>query len=118
MADFIIKQGTTVPHLPGRLEDGNGAALDLSNASVMLRVTDPLFRTVVFEHPATVLVANPDDLTSDDQANVKYVWQPSDTAIPGIYWAEWLITRTGNTDPEIVPGTGYMVISITRVGGL
>ena len=83
MADFVMGQGARYPILTATLtEDGN--ALNLASAvSVEFRGRRPN-GTTVFSGACTV--------TSAIDGEVSYAWGANDTAVPGIYIIEFVIT--------------------------
>jgi hypothetical protein len=89
--DFAIKQNTTTPDIEARLADGNGA-VDLTGASVLFVMRSMKTGTVKVSHAATVLVADPSELSSASAPNVVYEWLPADTNTAGLYEAEWRVT--------------------------
>lgn len=117
MAQFTIRQGTTVPFITARLEDAEGNAIDLTNATIEFVMADQMTDTVFVQGPAQILNTNPADVPPDG-FNVQYAWAADDTVVPGIYRAEWRVTRAGGTYPETFPSVGAMIVSITRaIGG-
>jgi hypothetical protein len=86
MADdiFTLAQNDTLPILADTLLDVNGAAVDLTGASVELRMQSDSDPSVTFSAAATI--------TNAPAGRVSYAWQPGDTAVVGDYEAVWRVT--------------------------
>lgn len=82
-----LVQGDTKPDLVVTLANANGPQ-DLTGATVQMRLkssiaTDPILTAnMTVDVPATA-------------GQVRYVWQPSDTAVPKVYTAEFVVTFAG-----------------------
>jgi len=104
MSTFYIKQNDTSPSLEATLEDGYGVPVDLTNASVRFHMRALGAVSAVVDQPADVV----------DEVNgvVRYVWQDSDTAVPGNYQAEFEVTFI-SSKIETFPNSKYIDIKIT-----
>ena len=88
MSTFYIKEGATLPVLHATLS-WTGSPSDLTNAStVQLRLKRD-------GAPAEALKTGA--VVSASAKTIKYVWQAGDTAVPGTYSAEWIITFNDGT---------------------
>ncbi len=109
LADFTIKKGNRRPELTVSLLEaagGAGIVLDPDNDTVtfiMTGVGDSIELGTVVSAPAEII--------DGDNGGVKYAWGVNDTANPGTYGAEWLITFQDGRK-EVVPAHGYMTITI------
>ena len=113
MADFYIKQSAAVTPIRARLTDEVGNPADLQNGTLSFVVTSQMDYSVLVNASASILVADPDNLTSDTQANVQYTWDDADEiATPGVYRGEWRFTPNGDTTYQTFPGAGYVIIHI------
>ncbi len=113
MADFYIKQSAAVTPIRARLTDDAGDPADLQNGTLTFVVTSQMDYSVLVNASASILVADPDDLTSDTQANVQYTWDDADEiAVPGVYRGEWRFTPSGDTVYQTFPGAGYVMIQV------
>lgn len=102
MPDVTIKQGSTSPALTQTILDGSGNPLDLTGATVSLAIR-ALTAANATVNPATV---------SDALSGlVSYTFTTTDTAVPGIYTAEFIVTLSGGA-VYTWPNDGYLEISV------
>lgn len=101
--DFRITQGNT-PRINDTLADAAGVAVNLTGATVRFRFQGA---TVAFDRAAEV--------TNSGSGAVSYLMTGEDTAVPGLYRAQWEVTKGDElisypTDPlefEIVPNVPW-----------
>jgi len=87
-----IKQGDTRPYLRKRLLDGEGAAVDLTGATVrfhMRGVDETVAKVDDFAVPDADQVTN--------EGWVEYRWATGDTDTAGRYYTEWEVTYSDGT---------------------
>lgn len=104
MATFQLKQNDRLPKLRAALTDSTGAALDLTGATVGFRMRARGTGTAV------VLTGTAAAVTPATSGVVEYTWGAGDTATPGVYDAEWVLTYAGSV--QTVPTTGYLVVVV------
>ena len=113
MADYYMKAGSSITPIQARLTDDAGNPADLQNGVLTFVVTSQLDYSELVNATATILVANPQNLTSTTQPNAKYSWSgTAQVNSPGVYRGEWRFTPTGGTDYQTFPGDGYITIQI------
>ena len=79
--------------------DGDGDPINLRAVSVSLCIgNDP---------PVTV------DVVDADEGRVQCSWTPGDTAVPGEWNAEFILTFANGTTQR-VPGDGFMRVRVNR----
>jgi hypothetical protein len=100
-ADYVLRQGTTLPSISAALEDDSGDPLSLTGATVEFVVRVP-YREEVFRSAAVV--------TDIGNAIVQYDWRPIDVTDPGTYHAYWLLTYATGTMK--VPQEGYLTLIV------
>lgn len=100
-ADYVLRQGATLPSISAALEDDSGDPLNLNNASVEFIVRVP-YRQEVFRSSAVI--------TDISAAVVQYDWRLIDVALPGTYHCYWLVTYPTGTMK--VPQEGYLTLII------
>lgn len=84
MADFVIKSGDTLDSLDATLQGADGAAIDLTGATVVFSMQRVDGALVITEAAATVVDAV--------GGTVTYGWQTGDTDVAGGYWGEFEVT--------------------------
>jgi len=102
---FTIKQNDTSPQIAATLQDGDGAAIDLTAATVRFHMKRINAASATVDAPATLVDAN--------NGKVKYVWVATDTATAGSYLAEFEVTYT-NGGVETFPNDQSIAILITE----
>jgi len=89
-ADYELKAGDTSPPLQTQFTV-NGEAQDLSNAeSVTFRMMPLGSNEVSVEGDAQIVTAS--------EGVAAYHWQDGDTNVPGLYFAEWVVTYPGGKE--------------------
>lgn len=101
MADVTLKRGETVD-VEALLQDGLGAALDLTGAAVKLQARKSADTTLKIDRAATVVDA--------PTAHVRASLTSTDTDTVGTFKAEWRVTYAGGY--RIVPEGGYLSIRV------
>lgn len=102
---FYIKQNDTAPSIRATLKDGNGNAIDLSNATVRFHMKD-LAGTIKVDAAANIIIPATNGV-------VQYAWQSGDTDTTGTYYAEFEVTYSDGTI-ESFPNDGNIGILITK----
>ena len=106
MADehtFYIKQGDTRPYLEEQLLDGAGRPIDLSVATVTLKLETAAGVDQTLAGTVTVL--------NGPKGWVRYAWAAADTAsLDGTYYREWTITLLGEQWSVPNDRQGYEVV--------
>lgn len=95
---FTLTAGDTVPNLQAVLQDSQGDAIDLTDASVQFHLEDPRGGETVIDEPASVIDAT--------NGLVRYRWHVDDTEVPGRYRAEFVVTYDTD-DIETFPNDGF-----------
>lgn len=101
---FKIKSGNTRPSVRARLTDASGAAVNLTGAQIRFRMANLKGETVV--DAAAAIEGDP------LLGIVRYDWTAGDTATPGTYKAEWVVTFTGGVVQTYPRGEDYNKILI------
>lgn len=107
MSDFTIKAGDRLPKLRMTLTDGSGAALDLTGATVA-------FRMRAQRGGALISLTGSAAVITAASGIVEYSWGTGDTATPGEYFGEWVLTYAGPVT-RTVPAPGYVTVSVAPV---
>lgn len=104
MATFNIKENDTSPALEATLTDEDGAAIDLSAASVQFHMS-PLGESGTLTVDASAVIR--------DAAGgvVAYEWSTGDTSAPGEYQSEFEVTYSDGTI-ESFPNDGYFSVIV------
>lgn len=100
---FYLKTGDTSPALSVTLKDGDGAAVDLTGATVVFNMND--------EDGAQVINRGASTLVDAASGKAKYAWSAADTAAAGYYTAEFEVTYSDAT-VETFPNRGYLEVHI------
>lgn len=103
MSDFTIKSGATSPDLLVTLLDGT-APQDLTGATVRMRMRPVHGGDLTLDAPATVV-------SPATSGVVSYTWVDDDTAVPGEYEVEWVVTFSGGAEQSF-PGSGYTTVIV------
>lgn len=104
MSYFNIKRGDTSPSILANLISGDGGAANLTGATVRFHMRA--------QGAQTAIVAAPAIIVSGTSGQVRYDWQPADTATAGRFEAEWQVTYADGTI-ETFPNNGVEQIRIT-----
>jgi len=100
---MTYKQGDTYPTLRATLTDAAGAAVDLTDATVVLRMVNSAGINVIDD--AAVLITNA------TAGEVEYQWTELDTATPGVFRAEFHAEIFGGGLVSF-PNDSYIIIEI------
>jgi hypothetical protein len=104
---FRMQQGSTHTPLTSVLLDfDTKQAINISDATVSLQITDPRRGTVILHAPAEL---------GNDVGKVVYQWREGDTDISGNLWAEWLVTYPDGSI-EVFPNVGRLVVEVIPRG--
>lgn len=100
--EFYIKQNDTFPALRTTIVRA-GSAVDLTGASISFHMRDMYTKTLIIDDPATIV----------DAVNgvVEYEWVPADTAVAGLYEAEFEVTFA-NGKVMTFPHDSYIIVNI------
>jgi len=100
---FYIKRGDTSPSILMKCEDGQGNAVDISDASARFHMSRLGSSVAKVDAPASII----------DAANglVRYDWVSDDTDTSGPYWCEVEVSFL-NGDVETFPNNSYERIDI------
>ena len=98
---FYIKQNDTSPSMLATLQDANGVAVDLSDATVNFYMGN--INGNVVDSIATIVDA--------EAGQVRYDWVALDTSDSGMYQAEFEVVFIGGTK-ETFPNNDYISVVI------
>ena len=98
---FYIKQNDTSPSMLATLQDANGVAVDLSDATVNFYMGN--INGNVADSIATIVDA--------EAGQVRYDWVALDTSDSGMYQAEFEVVFIGGTK-ETFPNNDYISVVI------
>lgn len=101
MADINLKRASTRP-IEARLQDGNGAALSMTGATVRFQMRKKSDAALKIDRAATIVDA--------PTAHVRLTPTAEDTDTVGNYIAEWRITYAGGD--VLVPEESYLTVKI------
>ena len=100
---FYIKQNDTVPSIRAELQNGNGDAVDLIDATVQFHMRAIGANQTTVDAAAVVVSAA--------SGIVQYNWIAADTDTIGSYQAEFEVTYPDGTI-ETFPNNGYIRVEI------
>lgn len=103
MADFTIKQGSTLPAFADSLTNSDGSAVNLTGATVKFVMRSQTAAAAKVNATATV--------TNAATGAVSYTFQTADTDTPDAYLAAWVVTFAGGA-VQSFPITGYKEVSV------
>lgn len=106
MAVFSIKKGDRLPKLRMALTDSSGAALDLTNASVVFRMKSQAGGALKVNAAADVVAPATGGI-------VEYAWGATDTDTAGAFDAEWVLAYAGGN--RTVPTSGFVTVLVGAV---
>jgi hypothetical protein len=101
---FHIKQNDTTPSLRAALKNGDGDAVDLTNATCRFHMRE-IGKTAITVDSAAQIVTEATGI-------VQYNWVAADTDTVGSYQGEFEVTYPDSTI-ETFPNNGYIRIEIT-----
>ncbi|NHX41392.1 MULTISPECIES: BppU family phage baseplate upper protein [Haloarcula] len=102
---FYLKSSDTAPVIEATLTDSTGSPINLTGASVRFAMLEPRGAVVTIDTGATIA-----DTTN---GVVRYSWAEEDTATPGRYRAEFVVTYEDGS-VETFPNVGYHDIIISQ----
>jgi hypothetical protein len=108
--DFTIGQGDTASILTDTLEDQDGNPVDISGATVAFKMRK-LDATTPTVNAAASNKQNGDG-TDGSKGKVSYTWGNVDTAVPGSYVGQWVVTYSSGK-VQTFPNWTYISILIT-----
>lgn len=100
---FDIKRDATRPSIGFKIQDSSGVAVDLTDATVVLKMTTP-GGTVKIDDEACTITDEPGGL-------VRYDWEVGDTDVQGRYNAELTVTYPDLTT-ERFPPEGFIRVNV------
>ena len=103
---YRIKQNSDYPPLTATLYQADGTLLSLENA------TEVLFYMRKKNGPSVIQSGVCEIITVGDIKKIRYQWQSGDTAMPGLYVAEFMV-KYGDMIQK-VPNSSYSEIEIIR----
>lgn len=101
---FYIKQNDTRPTMSATLIDANGSSVDLTGATVSLKMRKS-------GETSAVSLAGTASVVTADKGKVQYVWAAADTATVGSYEGEFEVTFSGGAI-QTFPNDRYIDIEI------
>lgn len=103
MIDFYLKKGDLVPILSVALQDADGEVVDLTDASIRFNYQ--------LRYPEGDIVSRTPVIYDADNGIVEYYWEAADTATPGVYNGEFVVTFSDSTEMTF-PSRGPFVFEI------
>jgi hypothetical protein len=100
---FNIKKNDTSPSMLATLQDANGAAINVTGASVRFHLRAIGSQVVKVDEAATIVTPL--------EGIVRYDWSASDTDTVGSYQAEFEVTYA-DASIETFPNDGYIRVEI------
>lgn len=110
--DFHIKVGDLEPAIEATLEDGEGNAVDIENATAIeFHMRLPGATTAKVDAAATKLQVG--DGNDGSKGKVRYAWIAGDTDTAGLFNAEFEVTFPG---PRLstIPNDGHLLVEVTE----
>ena len=101
---FYIKKGDRLPAITGTCRDGDGVVISLAGATVKFVMSRTPGGTPVVNAAAAVVAPA-------TGGRVTYAWAAIDTAVAGIYYAEFEVTFPGAL-PLTFPSDKYITVII------
>lgn len=102
---FYIKQNDTAPAIRATLQDGDGNAVDLTDATVRFHMKAIDASTVKVDDIVSIV-------SPATSGVVQYNWIADDTDTVGSFHAEFEVTYS-DTSIETFPNNGYIRVEIT-----
>lgn len=103
--DFTIRKGDTAPVFDTTLKDPDGNPPDLTGATIVFSMRDQFTGTHLITGSCTIV-------GSPTLGQISYAWTPTDTAIPGWYYALFTVTYS-NGKIESYPNDHFMTVLVT-----
>lgn len=110
MPTFYIKASDRLPALQATLTDGNGAPVDLTTSTGV---------TFNMKNSAAALTINNGTCSyvgAQTTGQVSYAWAGGDTATPGTYMGEFVVTWPGGLQERFPNGDNIVVIILANLG--
>lgn len=104
MSTFTIKKNDTSPDLQATLTDADGAAVNLTGATVRFHMRLPGASSAKVDAAGSIVGTATDGVA-------KYSWSAGDTDTAGVYEAEFEITYSGG-GIETFPSGGYILVNV------
>jgi len=105
MTTIYVKQNDTAPTLVVNLVDDDGAAVDITGASVRFHMRKPGAASAKVDSSATLVTGDP--------AQVSYAWQSGDLDTEGRFEAEFEVTYSGGA-VETFPNDSFIDVIVRR----
>lgn len=102
---FTIRQHDHGEAMTSTLLDADGAAVDLTGASVALCVAPAAGGARIVDDAAA-------EVTDAAAGKVSYTWKAADTEAPGTFFAQWKVTFADES-VQSFPNDGFMAVRIT-----
>jgi hypothetical protein len=100
---FTVKLGDDFPQVQTTLTSDDGMPIDLSDAISVE------FQSIKVSTGSTA-VSGAAVVDDDENGIIRYVWQGTDTDVPGTYWGSWVVQWPGGQ--QTFPSIGYDIIEI------
>ena len=104
MSTFNIKRGDLLPAFSFRLRNGDGTPPDMTGATVVMNMRDARTKALVITRGSVVVVDQPD-------ASVRYDWTAPDTAVVGLFAAEFEVVFADGR-AATYPNRGFIPVLI------
>lgn len=106
VVQFYIKKNDTYPPLRATLQQADGTPVNLEGARVQFLMRDDDYRDKIYAQGEAMIV-------DAEKGIVEYRWREGDTAIPGYYLAEFVVTfATGQQ--LTIPNQGFITIQVQK----
>lgn len=102
--DLVIGQGLTVPTYTDTILDASGSALNLTDATVKFVMRSLANAAATVNAAATIVNAS--------TGQVSFTFTAADTAIAGLYMAQWIVTESGG-GTYAFPNVGFRSIEVS-----
>jgi hypothetical protein len=104
--DYVLRQGDSGQTITSVCTDEDGAAVNISGATVR-------FLMAPLTGGDAVLAATAQNENGTNQGQVSYEWEDTDSAMAGHFIAEFEVTFGGGAVVTF-PNAGYIVVQITE----
>ncbi len=102
---FYIAQGDTLPAISATLLQEDGEPANLTGAAVVFRM-----KNIEQSVRISARVIGTATIVEAGAGKVRYDWKPGETAIAGLYLAEWVVTIGGAV--STYPNSRYLLVQI------